>query len=159
MITAKQTAVSIDEEVRKFDHAGLRPREKHPESENREALIRIAEALLERESLDAAEIKLLIAGQPLEERRSPRSRTRKTKNRLRYLQKALCSPAPEHLAPREAVSGVTKNAAAARFASSAKRVVMIGSRPRRRPQWRPSRARVAIKHRRDGGQSLQPHET
>jgi cell division protease FtsH len=36
---------------------------------HREALIRIAEALLERESLDAAEIKLLIAGQPLEERR------------------------------------------------------------------------------------------
>jgi cell division protease FtsH len=41
-------------------------------TENREGLIRIAEALLERESLDAAEIKTLLSGQPLEERRVPK---------------------------------------------------------------------------------------
>src|SRR5213592_1773898 len=66
---SEHTAVAIDEEVRKFVLQGY-DRAKTILSENREALIRIAEALLERESLDAAEIKLLIAGQPLEERRS-----------------------------------------------------------------------------------------
>src|SRR6266513_4377377 len=68
---SEHTAVSIDEEVRKFvTHAY--DRAKGILSENRDALIRIAEALLELESLDAAEIKMLIAGQPLEERRSPK---------------------------------------------------------------------------------------
>jgi cell division protease FtsH len=66
---SEHTAVAIDEEVRKFVFQGYE-RAKTILSENREALIRIAEALLERESLDATEIKLLIAGQPLEERRS-----------------------------------------------------------------------------------------
>jgi cell division protease FtsH len=68
---SEHTAVAIDEEVRKFVLQGY-DRAKSILSENREALIRIAEALLERESLDAAEVKLLIAGQPLEERRSPK---------------------------------------------------------------------------------------
>src|SRR3989475_3924318 len=68
---SESTAVSIDDEVRKLILTGY-DRAKSILSENREALIRIAEALLERESLDAAEIKLLIAGQPLEERRSPK---------------------------------------------------------------------------------------
>ena len=68
---SEETAISIDGEVRKFIMQGYE-RGKSILNENREALIRIAEALLERESLDAAEIKMLIAGQPLEERRSPR---------------------------------------------------------------------------------------
>ena len=68
---SEHTAVAIDEEVRKFVIHGYE-RAKSILSENREALVRIAEALLERESLDAAEIKMLIAGQPLEERRSPK---------------------------------------------------------------------------------------
>src|SRR5947209_2119262 len=68
---SEHTAVSIDEDVRKFVLQGY-DRAKKILSANREALIRIAEALLERESLDAADIKLLIAGQPLEERRSPK---------------------------------------------------------------------------------------
>src|SRR5258706_14183443 len=64
---SEHTAVSIDEEVRRFvTHAY--DRAKTILTENREALIRIAEALLERESLDAAEIKAFIAGQPLDER-------------------------------------------------------------------------------------------
>ena len=67
---SEHTAVAIDEDVRKFVLQGYE-RAKTILSENRAALIRIAEALLERESLDAAEVKLLIAGQPLEERRSP----------------------------------------------------------------------------------------
>jgi cell division protease FtsH len=68
---SENTAIAIDGEVRKFVIDGYE-RAKNILTENREALVRIAEALLERESLDAAEIKLLIAGQPLEERRTPR---------------------------------------------------------------------------------------
>jgi len=68
---SEQTALAIDAEVRKFIMQGYE-RAKNILSENRDALIRIAEALLERESLDASEIKMLIAGRPLEERRSPR---------------------------------------------------------------------------------------
>jgi len=68
---SEDTAIAIDGEVRKFILQGYE-RGKNILNENRDALIRIAEALLERESLDAAEIKLLIAGRPLEERRSPR---------------------------------------------------------------------------------------
>jgi len=40
--------------------------------ENKDGLTRIAEALLERESLDAMEIKTLLAGQQLEARRPPK---------------------------------------------------------------------------------------
>ncbi len=68
---SESTAVAIDEEVRKFITHGYE-RAKNILTENRDALIRIAEALLERESLDATEIKMLIAGQPLEERRTPK---------------------------------------------------------------------------------------
>jgi cell division protease FtsH len=68
---SEHTAVSIDEDVRKFVLQGY-DRAKNILSGNRKALVRIAEALLERESLDAADIKRLITGQPLEERRSPR---------------------------------------------------------------------------------------
>jgi cell division protease FtsH len=68
---SEHTAAAIDEEVRKFVLQGY-DQAKSILSGNREALIRIAEALLEHESLDAAEVKLLIAGQPLAERRSPK---------------------------------------------------------------------------------------
>ena len=66
---SESTAVSIDQEVRKFVLNGYE-RAKAILTDNRGALVRIAEALLERESLDAAEIRLLIAGHPLEERRT-----------------------------------------------------------------------------------------
>jgi cell division protease FtsH len=68
---SESTAVSIDDEVRKFIMMGYE-RAKSILEEHREALIRIAESLLERESLDASEIQLLIAGQALEERRPPK---------------------------------------------------------------------------------------
>ena len=68
---SESTAVSIDQEVRRLVMQGYE-RAKSILNENRDALARIAEALLERESLDAAEIKLLIAGQPLEDRRPPK---------------------------------------------------------------------------------------
>jgi cell division protease FtsH len=75
---SEQTAISIDEQVRGFVLSGYE-RGKSILNQNREALIRIAEALLERESLDAAEIKLLIAGEPLEERRVPKVEPRSEK--------------------------------------------------------------------------------
>ncbi len=68
---SEHTAVAIDDEVRRFVTQAYE-RAKTILGENRDALIRIAEALLERESLDATEIKALIAGQPLEERRPPK---------------------------------------------------------------------------------------
>jgi len=75
---SEHTAVAIDDEVRKFVMDGYE-RAKTILRENREALIRIAEALLERESLDAAEIKMLIAGQPLEDRRSSKAEPKNEK--------------------------------------------------------------------------------
>jgi cell division protease FtsH len=65
---SESTAVAIDEEVRRLVIGGYE-RAKTLLTGHREALIRIAEALLERESLDATEIQMLIAGQQLEERR------------------------------------------------------------------------------------------
>jgi cell division protease FtsH len=73
---SEQTALAIDSEVRKFIMQGY-DRAKSILNENRDALVRIAEALLERESLDAAEIKMLIAGQRLEDRRPPRVEPKK----------------------------------------------------------------------------------
>jgi cell division protease FtsH len=75
---SESTAVSIDDEVRKLIIMGYE-RAKSILTENREALIRIAESLLERESLDASEIQMLIAGQALEERRTPRIETKPEK--------------------------------------------------------------------------------
>ena len=90
--------VAGDEEVRKFVLQGY-DRAKSILSENREALIRIAEALLERESLDAAEIKTLIAGQPLEDRRSPKVEPKNEKPTPAPA-KGVVRPAPS-IAPHE----------------------------------------------------------
>ena len=93
---SEHTAVAIDDEVRKFVFQGYE-RAKAILGENRDALIRIAEALLERESLDAAEIKLLIAGQPLEDRRSPKA---EPKNEKPAPAKGIVRPAPS-ISPHE----------------------------------------------------------
>jgi cell division protease FtsH len=66
---SESTAVAIDAAVRKFIISGYE-RAKCILAGNRDALIRIAESLLDRESLDAAEIRMLIAGQKLEERKT-----------------------------------------------------------------------------------------
>jgi len=61
---SEQTAMKIDEEVRRLiDESYARAR--NILETNREALVRMAEALLERETLDAAEIKLVIEGKDL----------------------------------------------------------------------------------------------
>src|ERR1019366_6836075 len=61
---SEETAIRIDEEVRKMVSTGYATA-KGILSENRETLVRIAKALIEREVLDAVEIKLLVDGQDL----------------------------------------------------------------------------------------------
>jgi len=61
---SEATAVAIDAEVRGLVEEGYQ-KAKHLIESNRDAVIRIAEALLEREILDGAEVGLLIAGETL----------------------------------------------------------------------------------------------
>jgi cell division protease FtsH len=63
---SEDTAIKIDQEVKKFVSTGYN-RAHDVLTSNREALIRISEALLVREVLDASEVKLLIEGKPLPE--------------------------------------------------------------------------------------------
>jgi cell division protease FtsH len=61
---SEATAIKIDEQVRKLVEAGY-SRARNIIEEKSDALVRIAEALLEREVLDGAEIKMLIDGESL----------------------------------------------------------------------------------------------
>ena len=67
---SESTAVQIDEAVRKMVGEGYTTA-KQILSENRETLIKIAHALIEREVLDASEIKLLVEGSELPARPVP----------------------------------------------------------------------------------------
>ena len=58
---SEATAIRIDEQVRKLVEQGYQTARKIVE-ERSDAMVRIAEALLEREVLDGAEVKLLIDG-------------------------------------------------------------------------------------------------
>ncbi len=64
---SEDTAIKIDREIKRFVMTGY-TRAQEVITSNREALTRIAEALLVREVLDGGEIKLLIEGKPLPER-------------------------------------------------------------------------------------------
>src|SRR5260370_18217660 len=64
---SEDTALKIDAEVKRFVGTGY-DRARNVLTEHREALLRIAGALLVLEVLDASEAKLLIAGKPLPER-------------------------------------------------------------------------------------------
>src|SRR2546426_1153591 len=68
---SEDTAIKIDLEVKKFVMNAYQ-RAKDVLSSNRETLVRIAEALLVREVLDAADVKLIIEGKALPERVKPR---------------------------------------------------------------------------------------
>ena len=61
---SEDTAIKIDQEVRKLVNAGYTTA-KQVISDNRDVLERIAKALIEREVLDANEIKMLVEGQEL----------------------------------------------------------------------------------------------
>jgi len=67
---SEDTAIKIDQEVKKFVNTAYE-RANAVLTTNREALVRIAEALLVREVLDAGEVKLLIEGKPLPEIKKP----------------------------------------------------------------------------------------
>ena len=67
---SEETAREIDSEVRRFVNTGYENAKRLIEG-NRDTLVRIAEALLEREILDATELKLLIEGKPLPARVIP----------------------------------------------------------------------------------------
>lgn len=61
---SEQTAILVDSEIRRIVTQNYERARKLIDA-NQEAVVRIAEALLERETLDAKEIELLIQGQPL----------------------------------------------------------------------------------------------
>jgi cell division protease FtsH len=63
---SEDTAIKIDQEVKKFANSAYR-KAKEILTTHRDALVRIAEALLVREVLDASEVNLLIEGKPLPE--------------------------------------------------------------------------------------------
>ena len=67
---SEDTAIRIDQEVKKIVMTSYR-RARQCLEQNREALERIAAALLEREVLDGNEIKLLIDNKPLPEKPAP----------------------------------------------------------------------------------------
>src|SRR5262245_61524108 len=64
---SEDTAIQIDKEVKRIVSASY-DRARNTLSSNKEVLERIAQALLEREVIDAAEVKLLIEGKPLPEK-------------------------------------------------------------------------------------------
>ncbi|HEX7330110.1 MAG TPA: ATP-dependent zinc metalloprotease FtsH [Pyrinomonadaceae bacterium] len=63
---SEDTAIKIDEQVKKIVTAQYE-RAKAIIEENRDTMIRLAECLLERESLDGVEIRRIVAGLPLDE--------------------------------------------------------------------------------------------
>ena len=63
---SEETAIKIDQEVRKIITAQFE-RAKTIIEDNRDTMVRLAECLLERETLDGVEIRRLVAGLPLEE--------------------------------------------------------------------------------------------
>jgi cell division protease FtsH len=72
---SEDTAIKIDLEVKRFISEGYEKAKKILE-ENRDTLARIAEALLEREVLDANEVRMIIQNLPLEEKAEPVSSAR-----------------------------------------------------------------------------------
>ncbi len=64
---SEDTAIQIDKEVRRIVNAAYE-KARGLLSDNRDVLERIAQALLEREVIDAAEVKLLMEGKPLPEK-------------------------------------------------------------------------------------------
>jgi cell division protease FtsH len=85
---SEDTAIKIDQEIKRFVSEGYEKAKKILD-ENRETLCRIAEALLEREVLDANEVRMIIQNIPLEEKAgsatSPKSGTSEPKQVVQSL--------------------------------------------------------------------------
>jgi len=86
---SEETAIKIDQEVRLFVN-GAYDRAKKLLEDNREKLVAIAQALLEREVLDSTEMQLLIEGKPLPARVNPNAPAGKDKDEVQQVLK----PAP-----------------------------------------------------------------
>jgi len=69
---SEETAIKIDQQVRKLVEDGY-DRAKRIISDRSDAMVRIAEALLEREVLDGAEVNALIEGRTLPQLTTPNS--------------------------------------------------------------------------------------
>ncbi|MGI8918665.1 MAG: ATP-dependent zinc metalloprotease FtsH [Pyrinomonadaceae bacterium] len=63
---SEETAIKIDEQVKKIVTAQYQ-RARNIIEENRDVMVRLSECLLERETLDAVEIRRIVAGLPLDE--------------------------------------------------------------------------------------------
>jgi cell division protease FtsH len=79
---SEDTAIKIDQEVNRIVTEQYN-RARQIIVENKEALIRLAEALLERESLDSVQIRRLVAGLPLDDDEPTPTRTDKPKSEPR----------------------------------------------------------------------------
>jgi len=67
---SEDTAIKIDQEVKRIVSEQY-ARAKHIIEENREAMIRLSETLLERESLDAVQIRRIVSGLPIDDESTP----------------------------------------------------------------------------------------
>ena len=76
--SSEETAIKIDQEVRRIVERNYKQATELLTT-NRHLLKRVAETLLEREVLDAEDVKMVIQGIPLKERISPREPTPETK--------------------------------------------------------------------------------
>ncbi len=93
---SEDTAIKIDQEVKRIVIEQYN-RARQIIMENKDAMVRLAEALLERESLDAVEIRRLIAGLPLDEDDTTPTPTREDKPKA--------EPKPSRLKPIMPVPG------------------------------------------------------
>ena len=71
---SEATALKIDAEIKRIVIGAVRAGDAAPHREPRRSCVRVAEALLEHEVLDAPQLKQLIAGEPLEVKAAPRRR-------------------------------------------------------------------------------------
>jgi cell division protease FtsH len=98
---SEDTAIKIDQEVKRFVTTGYQ-RAKDLLSSHREALVRIAEALLERESLDSSEVKLLMEGKPLPARVRPEAAQQAEADKTQVLKPQPSTGMPQRERPQPA---------------------------------------------------------
>ena len=91
---SEDTAQAIDEQVRNLVMQGYE-KAKTILTEKRDALVRIAEALVERESLAGEEIQMLIEGKPLEDKPAPAATPKKEEEKKSEAQ----APASDKVVP------------------------------------------------------------
>jgi cell division protease FtsH len=96
---SEDTAIRIDQEVKRIVEEGYNRAQTILES-NRDALIRLAEALLEYETLDSWEIDALIKGQPLAKAKPATSTDGDSEGRVKEKVPGGHSPLPQLINPK-----------------------------------------------------------